>query len=279
MPNELPPHLAIVNDLRGLIQKGAPGYLPGEQLPSTVDLAASYGVAHPTARRALERLSREGFVLSRPSVGHFVRHRPPVRFISLDRFLRATREEGNGAYDVELRRMGYAGRTQWLRLERDVASDADGIGGQPSTAELLDVEPGTPVMVRSRLMYAAPLDAQGRVDYQFEEVVQIATSFIPWDLAEQDPRLVGEHSGPGGVLSRLEELGHPLADHTAIAEVRLGTEEEWVLLHLTPPADVLTLDRRGVDLAGRAVEVCRHVMNPRYVKLQIRYETDPSPDR
>lgn len=276
MPDELPSHLVIAKELRGLIQAGAPGYLPGEKLPSTTELAEAHGVATPTARMALDRLKREGLIVSRSTAGHYVRHQPPVRFMSIDRFMRAAREEGNGAYDVELKRMGYVGRTAWLRLECDVASDTDGMGGQPSTAELLGVEVGTPVMVRSRLMFAAPLDREGRVDYQFEEVTQIATSYLPWDIAERHPGLTSEDSGSGGILSRLTDVGHHPVRHVGVAWVRLGTEREWELLKMPPPADVLTLDRRCFDASGRVVEACRHVLPPRTVQLEIEYRMDPA---
>lgn len=274
MPDALPPYLVIANDLRAKIQTGAPGYLPGERIPSTSEIRVAYAATSTTVRLAQERLKREGLIVARSTAGYYVRRQPPVRFLSLDRFTRAAREEGNGAYDVELRRMGYVGRTQWLRLERDVASDADGIGGQASTAELLGVDPGTPVMVRSRHMFAAPLDAEGRADYRFEEVTQIATSFIPWDLAEQHPGLTQEDSGRGGILSRLEDIGHQVVRHPAVAWVRLGTDEEWDLLKMEPPADVLTIDRQGFDVRGRVVEACRHIAPPRMVKMAIEYRMD-----
>lgn len=278
MPDELPLYLTIAADIRGKIETGAPGYLPGEKIPTTSEICTTYNTSSAVARLVYQRLKREGLIVTRSTSGHYVRHQPPVRFQSVDRFLAAVRGEGNGAYDVELRRMGYYGRTAWLELGRGVASDTDGIGGQPSTAELLDVEAGTPVMVRSRHMFASPIDADGLPDLRHEEVTQIATSYIPWDIAELHPGLSGDGSGPGGILSRLTDVGHHPVRQTGVAKVRLGTEREWELLRMEPPADVLTLDRRCWETSGRVVEVCRHVMPPRLVELEIEYRMDPDPD-
>ncbi|AVH57194.1 MULTISPECIES: winged helix-turn-helix domain-containing protein [Streptomyces] len=47
---------------------------PGARLPGERDLAAEYGVAHLTARRATRELRDRGLVVTLPSKGTFIAH-------------------------------------------------------------------------------------------------------------------------------------------------------------------------------------------------------------
>ena len=49
---------------------------PGSRLPAERDLAAEYGVALGTARRAVEELRERGLVVTLPSKGTFVATKP-----------------------------------------------------------------------------------------------------------------------------------------------------------------------------------------------------------
>ncbi|MEU1270216.1 winged helix-turn-helix domain-containing protein [Streptomyces sp. NPDC005799] len=49
---------------------------PGARLPGERDLAAEYGVAHLTARRATRELRERGLVVTLPSKGTFVAYPP-----------------------------------------------------------------------------------------------------------------------------------------------------------------------------------------------------------
>jgi GntR family transcriptional regulator len=56
----------------------AAGHLaPGSRLPAERDLAAEYGVAVGTARRAVEELRTRGLVVTLPAKGTFVADRHP----------------------------------------------------------------------------------------------------------------------------------------------------------------------------------------------------------
>lgn len=248
-------YLRIAEAVREAILSGR--YQVGDRLPSESDLIKRYDVSRGPVRQAIARLKQEGLVSTRAGAGAFVRRTPPCRRLSTDRFARAHRERGKGAYDVELRDLGYQGRTEWLQLGRDDCP--------PEAAELLGVEPGAPVMVRARLMFAAPLDGD-RVDLDAEEVMQVATSYIPWDLAEA-AGVTGEDTGVGGLYSRLEDAGRRLARFVEKAKVRVGTAEECERLGLDDLALVLTLDRQAFADGGQVVEICRHVMPPTYYEL------------
>jgi GntR family transcriptional regulator len=65
------PYLRVANDLRSQIEHGR--LLPGEQVPSVMQLAESYGVSRSTARRALDMLKRWGLTDALPGLGTFVK--------------------------------------------------------------------------------------------------------------------------------------------------------------------------------------------------------------
>jgi GntR family transcriptional regulator len=69
-------HLQVQEHLRGLIGSGA--YLPGDQLPSEVELAAQLGVSRPTLREALLHLEQDGAIVRKHGVGTFVSKRTPL---------------------------------------------------------------------------------------------------------------------------------------------------------------------------------------------------------
>ncbi|MGU3468955.1 FadR/GntR family transcriptional regulator [Methylobacterium sp. C33D] len=62
---------AVYRSIVGGIADGT--YRPNDRLPSEHDLAGQFGVSRPVVRSALERLRREGTILSRRGAGSFVR--------------------------------------------------------------------------------------------------------------------------------------------------------------------------------------------------------------
>jgi len=72
------------NDVRTLVDQVSDGlraaistgwYRPGDSVPSSRELAPLLGVSRRVTKTALERLVREGFVISRPRIGSVVRDR------------------------------------------------------------------------------------------------------------------------------------------------------------------------------------------------------------
>jgi GntR family transcriptional regulator len=87
----LPLHARLRDDLARRLAAGE--WPPDTALPSEAALAAAYGVAVNTLRRAFEQLAREGLVERRQGRGTFVR-RPALRGSMLRFFRQAEREGG-----------------------------------------------------------------------------------------------------------------------------------------------------------------------------------------
>lgn len=67
---------------------------PGSRIPSERDLAASWGVARMTLRRAVDVLVTEGILERRHGSGTYVLPRPAVRLLGLTSFTTDMRERG-----------------------------------------------------------------------------------------------------------------------------------------------------------------------------------------
>lgn len=63
-------YVAMAEHIAARIERGE--LPPGGRLPGERDLAAEYGVAVPTARRAVEVLRKQGLVVTVPVKGTFV---------------------------------------------------------------------------------------------------------------------------------------------------------------------------------------------------------------
>ena len=85
-------------------------------------------------------------------------------------------------------------------------------------------------------------------------------SYVPWSLAE-GTQMVERDSGPGGICSRLADVGHGPVGFTEEVATRMPTPEEARLLRLTDPQPVFNLFRTAFDASGAPVEVCEHVMS------------------
>jgi GntR family transcriptional regulator len=69
----VPLYRRISDELKVRIQAGE--YVPGDRLPSELELARSYGVSRITSRQALDLLATEGLLVRRQGMGSFVAHR------------------------------------------------------------------------------------------------------------------------------------------------------------------------------------------------------------
>ncbi|XVV14459.1 GntR family transcriptional regulator [Actinoplanes sp. CA-131856] len=210
---------------------------PGAQLPSESRLVADYGVSRVTARRALSVLVTEGLVTAEHGRGWFVRRQPPVRRLSSDRF--AHRREGKAAFTVDMEAGNRSFTVDVLFAGR--ASVPPGI------AERLSLEPGADAIVRRRRYLA-----EG-------QPIELATSYIPLDIAEDTP-IAEANPGPGGIYARMEDKGFVFERYDEEVTARMPSGEESRALSLSPGAPVIHLVRTAVA-SGRAVEVCDTVMD------------------
>lgn len=235
--SDRPAYKQIADHLREAI--GAGELSPGEGLPSERVLMDRYGAARGTIRQAINLLKGEGLIAVEHGRGSFVRSRPPVRRMAFDRFARRHREAGKAAYLAELEAEGRIPEVEMLELgKRNAPAEA---------AERLGIEPGDAVLVRRRRYLA---DGQP---------MEIATSYVPWQLAAGTP-MTRQNPGPGGIYARIEEAGHTLARFTEEVRSRMPTPEETRRLRLSAGVPVFALVRTAYDLDGQAVEVCDTVM-------------------
>lgn len=140
--------------------------------------------------------------------------------------------------------------------------------------EVLFIGPADPDDVRIRerlgLLPGARVLARRRRYFLGSRVTQIATSYIPWDIAEGTP-IMEENTGPGGIYARLEEAGHRLGSFLEETTARVATTDEAMALGMSTVALASPASFRSVvlDIVRTAyggdpeapVEVCHAVLN------------------
>lgn len=235
--SDRPAYKQIADGLRDQITGGQ--LAPGDPLPSERALIDTYEAARGTVRQAINLLKAEGLIEVEHGRGSFVRPSPPVKRLAQDRFARRHRDAGKGAFLVEVEGEGRQPEVEILRLGRDKAP--------AEIASRLGLDGGAPVLVRHRRYLAD------------SEPLELATSFVPWAIANGTP-MTKRNPGPGGIYARIEELGHRLDRFTEEVTARMPTPEEARLLRLGPGVPVFQLVRTAYDTAGVPVEVCDTVM-------------------
>lgn len=242
--SDRPAYKQIADALRAQIESGS--LAPGEKLPSESALTQQFKVAQGTIRQALAVLRGEGLVVAEHGRGVFVRSRPKIRRLAHDRFARRHRDAGKAAFLAEAEQENTRPRV-----------DVSFVGPTKAPAEIarrLSVRSGARVLVRSRRYFSD------------DQPTELATSYIPWDLAD-GTKMLEENPGPGGIYARIEELGHQLARFTEEVAARMPTEDEAKALRLAPGTPVITLIRTAYDTEGRPVEVCDTVMSAAHYVL------------
>ena len=198
-----PQYRQVADAIRDAIGRGE--YPPGTALPSQPELAERFGTTPATVNYALRVLRAEGLVRARQGGGGgtFVRPIPLIRRRAVARYQRGAREaqNGRGAFDTEIRRQGMTPR-----------SDVE-VAIVEAPAAVADVLGTGRVVMRKRRMYADDIP------------VQLAPSYIPADIAEGTV-LAERDTGPGGMLSRLADLGHAEVRFTEEVRIRRATDEE-----------------------------------------------------
>jgi GntR family transcriptional regulator len=131
-------------------------YRPGEQLPTELALTAEFGVSRATIRTVLTRLASEGLIIRRQGAGTYVNQRVgEVNTLG-----------GLLDYGRLITESGYQPTIQPISMLQREAAEAE--------AELLNLEPGDPVMVLVRLFLAD------------ERPFILATNIIPQALFVND---------------------------------------------------------------------------------------------
>jgi GntR family transcriptional regulator len=205
-------------------------------LPAERDLAQRFEVDRSTVRRALSILADRGLVTIEPNTGARVRGGEPLRREHSD----LTRQEGDwrGFHVSALR----SGREPYTKTTvNEVPADS-------TLARWLAVPIGTVVLERARVQGVSG-----------EDPVQTATTWIPPDVSERLPILRQVDTGPGGIYSRLTEIGLSIRFEETVT-CRFPSPDEQAILRVEPGQPVLVTWRRGYDQADHIAEVTHRVI-------------------
>lgn len=220
----LPKYLQIAGHIRDQIVRG--DLKPGDEVPSEREIAASWGVARPTAARALETLRVQGLVESRRGSGTYVRE---------SRAAPRARERYERARDLG---------TMYSPAESVEFLATALVPGPEHVVEALQLPAGSGVVQRARLLRAG--DGQP---------IELSTSWFAPRIAEQAPRLLEPERLRGGTAKYLAEItGREAAYARDQVAARLATDEERRLLELTAPAAVLVYRLTVFDSADAPLQ-------------------------
>ncbi|MER7127936.1 GntR family transcriptional regulator [Streptosporangium saharense] len=231
----------VAAELREAILRGD---LPaGSRLPRHADLAQRYGVSEIVIRKAIDDLKGQGLVETRGRGGTIVRERPPVRRISMDRYLADagpqtvpqtsfTRDAGIGWSEYRLDKA-----YQWISTD-------------PRLADLFAVEPGTRVLERRFVFYANGLPSQMSRSCLLADDVE--------GTALADPK---NEPWPGGNIAQLRTLNIEVDEIFEETTARMSDTEESTTLDIGSGIPVFSIVRRTLS-QGRVVEVADPIVIP-----------------
>lgn len=220
----------IAAALREAIDRG--DYQPGATIPKETELVAAHGVGRETVRRAVMQLTAEGLLEPVRRRGTVVR--VPSARTTITRSRLVYRDELGYYFDPVAQ--------GWRALQPPTVST----GPVPfDVAVRLGLSPGDEVIIRERVMGDV---AAGRP-------AQLATSYIPADLAAELPVLAMPDTGQGGIYDRMEEAGYGPIQWTETITTRPPTMSETKALRLPPGVALLRIVRIASSPAGRGLEV------------------------
>jgi len=198
---ELPGYQRIADDLRRAIMDGE--LVPGAKLPSRHDLSARYGVSDRVAVEAVRLLVAEGFAVTRPGAGSFVRRRP-----ELTRMTRLWYDPpGMSPFASAMAAIGKTGT--WESSSQREPMPA-------AIASRLAAPPGEPAMCTRYTFLAGG------------EPVMLSSSWEPLEVTAGTPVMLPEE-GPyagKGVIARMRAIGQRIirAEETITARSVLASE-------------------------------------------------------
>ncbi len=227
--------------LREAIQCGV--YKPGGTLPKQQDLADEYGVNVNTVRMAVGVLEAEGLVTPIRRRGTVVRPRPPMRRLGTERYAKSKWKYGLVAFAADREASG----REW-----SLADQTNTVENVPADAEVaagLDIESGSPVYVRTRLV-----KDEG-------EPTHTLTSYYRPEHVEGTP-LVDPTPGPagrGGGFAVLTLRGLEPDHITETFHARMPSPDEIETLALPAGEPVMVLHRLTFTSDDRPIEFARGI--------------------
>lgn len=208
---------------------------PGHKLPTVREAQDLWGVGESVVRTAYSRLATEGLIRASRGRGTLVVG-PDTHAIPVDTH-------------VYRDQLGYyfGSATQQFRLVgRPTVTTAPAL---PRIARRLQIEPGSPVVVRDRVL------GERGTKRTRPTPMQIATSYLPGWLLDELP-IIGEAiTGPGGIYDRIEEWANaPLRWPRPTYGAVNATVDEAKQLHVSA-GTALVVRYRVALLGDRPVEL------------------------
>ncbi|MEU2770517.1 GntR family transcriptional regulator [Streptomyces diastaticus] len=234
----------LEDDIRASIERG--DLLPGEQLPTTSELATRYGVNKNTVSKAISALKAAGH-LTGPAGGRtWVRVRPP----QITRHNARYQTEKNCALLPEEERSAYGVAEADSGLSvRDLYEDTysyEVVQGPDDIRRLFGLSEDEQVLRRTyQRRHAARAGASGSISY------------IPYALARQSDALLdsGREPWPGGTMHQLYTIGVELDHIDDHISAEMPTREEQELLDVPPGVPLIRVRKVSWSTEGRVVEV------------------------
>jgi GntR family transcriptional regulator len=197
--------------------------LADASLPAERQMAAELGISRITVRKALDALTAEGRLVSRPGAGNFVAspNRIDKQFAKLTSF------------SEDIRARGREPRSEWLKKAAGAVT--------PDEAMKLGVSPGTQVYRFHRLRFAD--DRPMAIEY-----ATVLATVLPGLAAVTD-----------SLYSALTEAGtRPVRALQRLSALLLDDEQSR-LLQTEPDAAGLFVERIGYSAEGRAMEFSQSI--------------------
>lgn len=236
------PARRIAADLRADITAGR---LPsGARLPSVRDLAERYSVSRSTAGKALILLKTEGLVVTRHGSGAYVRESYPIRRLGPDRYARHRWEQTT----VEVFATERSGSDS-TRQQGHQTQDVSMVAADELVATALDVEIGSPVYERARVMTRDGIPTHTMTSYYRPAHVEGTP------LVDSSSGIAGRSGG----FRVLADRGLPPHEITEDLYARMPTADETLLLDLPSGEPVVEVRRVTRTADGQVVEYARGV--------------------
>lgn len=200
-------------------------YLPGDKLPTEIELAQALGVSRPTVRTALLRLVSEGHLVRIKHKGTFVT--TPKLANESTRFLAGYREE--------LQKKGLEPHTQVLELRLMKAGD--------KVAQRLNISPGERVVFLKRLRWAS--------NSSTEEPLVLTWVYLSY---AKFPFLLEQDFEQKGLYQVLEENGTQVSTVSKELEIAALDGKSARLLDCKAGSPAHFISSLGKDKNGNPVE-------------------------
>ncbi|RRR96549.1 GntR family transcriptional regulator [Glycomyces terrestris] len=217
-------------------------YAPGDRMPSATVIGNEFNIDRGTAARVLAQLRSDGFIITKPRSGSYVRtFEPNLRSFPMRL---EVWKEGRAVQGAD---SGKQTRLIDLTVGETPAGRA--------VADAFRIEPGSPMIRRARRFSMEDRPVQLADSYYLPEMVR-ATAIVYTD------------TGPGGVYARLAEIGHAPARFTERLRARMPLPAETEALELPGGTPVIAITRVAYDGEDRCVEVTEMVLDASAYELE-----------